>query len=346
MGVYKKDKAGKKWRVVIFLGEGKRQDWTVEGSKDDARAFEARKRVELEVGVSSDQRTAPTFSTYFADHYRPFAEARLKKRTWTNRIYTLATLSQHLGNLRLTELKNPVLEKYQNDRLKHVLPSTINDEMKTLRAVCSHARANGVPCAEITVKDLPERGKRKIRAWTAEQVSQLLASVRERSPNIFGLVLFLLNSGCRKGEALALEWENVDLRRRIIRVMPSEEWQPKDDEAREIPIGDQLLLYLNAQLKTGRYVFPADTGERYAYWPQLAFDRARKAAGLKGGPHTTRHTFATHFLQKRPDLYLLARILGHSDITVTKLYAHLLPDHLERARNAVDFGLASLETLP
>lgn len=342
MGVYKKDKTGKKWRVVIYLGGGQRRDWLIEGSKKDAEAFEARKRTELEVGVSSDQRTAPMFSTYFADHYRPFAEARLKKRTWTNRVYTLATLSAHLGHLRLTELRTNVLEKYQNDRLKNVLPSTVNDEMKTLRAVCAHARANGVPCVEIVVKDLPERGKRKIRAWSSAQVGELLASVRERSPQIFGLVLFLLNTGCRKGEALALEWENVDLRRRLVRIVPNDEWQPKDDEPREIPIGDQLLLYFNAMHKAKRWVFPADTTDRYAFWPQLAFDRARKGAGLKGGPHTTRHTFATHFLQRCPDLYLLARVLGHSDITVTKLYADLLPDHLERARNAVDFGLVHL----
>lgn len=339
MGVYRKDKAGKKWRVVIYLGEGKREDWIIDGTKKDAEAFEARKRTELEVGVSSDLRTAPTFSTYFADHYRPYAEARLKKRTWTNRQYTLATLSEHLGNLRLTELRTPVLEKYQNDRLKQgIRPTTINAEMKTLRAVCTHARANGVPCVEVTVKDLPERGKKKLHAWTDEQVAALLAAVQEHSPHIFGLVLFLLNTGCRKGEALALKWEGVDLRRRLIRIEPSEEWQPKDGEAREIPISDQLHRYLTALPRTAEYVFPSDTGERYAFWPQLAFDRARKAAGLKGGPHVTRHTYATHFLAKVPDLYLLARVLGHGDVAVTKLYAKLLPDHLERARNAVDFG--------
>jgi integrase len=343
MGVYKKDKAGTKWRVVIFLGSGRRSDWIVEGSRADALAFEARKRVELEVGASSDLRTAPTLSTYCADHYRPFAERRLKARTWTNRVYTIGTLSRYLGDLRLTELKKPVLEKYQNDRLgERIKPSTINDEIKILRAICSHARANGVPCVELAIDDLPVRGKRKVMAWNDEQVAALLSSVRERSPHIYGLVLFLLNTGCRRGEALALEWSAVDLRRRLIRIEPSEEWQPKNNEAREIPISDRLLLYFNTMHKAKRWVFPADTGDRYAFWPQLAFDRARKAAGLKGGPHTTRHTFATHFLRKRPDLYLLARILGHSDITVTKLYSHLLPDHLDRARNAVDFGLVDL----
>ena len=73
--------------------------------------------------------------------------------------------------------------------------------------------------------------------------------------------------------------------------------------------------------------------------PKLQFDRARKAARLQGGPHTLRHTFASHFLKQVPDLFLLARVLGHSDTRVTKLYSHLLPEHLARARNAVRFAL-------
>ena len=80
-------------------------------------------------------------------------------------------------------------------------------------------------------------------------------------------------------------------------------------------------------------------GDRYAFWPKLQFDRARKAARLQGGPHTLRHTFASHFLKQVPDLFLLARVLGHSDTRVTKLYSHLLPEHLARARNAVRFAL-------
>jgi hypothetical protein len=43
-------------------------------------------------------------------------------------------------------------------------------------------------------------------------------------------------------------------------------------------------------------------------------------------------------LKEVPDLFLLARVLGHSDARVTRLYSHLLPEHLARARNAVQFG--------
>jgi integrase len=90
--------------------------------------------------------------------------------------------------------------------------------------------------------------------------------------------------------------------------------------------------------RLGRFVFPASHGDRYAEWPRRAFDRARRAAGLKGGPHTLRHTYASHFLQAVPDIFLLAKVLGHSETRTTRLYSHLLPDHLARARNAVNFA--------
>lgn len=48
-----------------------------------------------------------------------------------------------------------------------------------------------------------------------------------------------------------------------------------------------------------------------------------------------RHTYASLFLQRVPDLFLLAEVLGHSSTRTTKIYAHLMPDHLARARGAV-----------
>lgn len=337
MGVYKK---GKKWRVVIHLGAGKRQDWLIDGSRADALVFEARKRIEMEAGTLTEHRTSPSFEDFCVDHYAPYAEPRLKKRTWGNRKFSMKVLNVEFKNTRLTDLRRPLVEKYQLRRIKDGMKATsINDEMKVLRTIMRYAIAIGVPCVVPDFPDLPVRHVRKVVAWNKEQVVTLLHSIKGTSAHIFGLVLFLLNTGCRKGEALALEWSSIDLRRRMIRIEPNEEWQPKDNEAREIPISDHLLLHFNSMHKHKRWVFPADTGDRYAFWPQLAFDRARKAAGLKGGPHSTRHTYASNFLAKVPDLWLLAKILGHSTTGVTALYAHLLPDHLNRALNAVDFGL-------
>ena len=153
------------------------------------------------------------------------------------------------------------------------------------------------------------------------------------------IVVFLTNTGCRRGEALALTWDCVDLTNRMIRIEPSEEWQPKSGRAREVPLSDELHDLLKGLPRRSRYVFPVpDSEDRYLSWPKRKFDRAGEAAKLKGGPHTLRHTFASHFLKQVPDLFLLARVLGHSDTRVTKLYSHLVPEHLARARNAVRFG--------
>jgi integrase len=337
-----------RWRVRIWH-KGKRLDWIVEGTKKDAEAFEARKRVELQrTGGLSETRVAPTFSSFCVTLYRNHAETALKARTWKNRQYTIATLVEFFRNDKLTEITTMRAVEYQQQRLRAgIQPSTVNDEVKVLRAVLNHAHYLGVPAINLVVKDLPVRRKRRLRYSTAEQVTALLAAIAEHSPSLYWPTLFLLETGCRKGEALALQFSDVDLGLGIVRIQPNEEWQPKDNEAREIPIDKKGALYkwLKDEATSGRrFVFVSrrrdeETREPrpFAFWPQRKFDRARIAAGLVGGPHTTRHTFATYFLARVPDLYLLGKILGHSHERVTKLYAHLLPDHLERARGAVAF---------
>ncbi len=337
MPVYPK---GKKWRVVVWH-KGVRHDWVQDGTKAEAEQFGAAKRIELR---ATDPRTAaravPRLLEFCAGAYRTHAIRHLKARTWSNREYTLANLNDQLGKLKLTELATGHIEEYKASRLaEDIRPSTINDELKVLRAVLSYARQLGVPIAQPMIKNIPTRGiKRRAEAWTAAEISRLLKFVRAQSREIEPLVMFLLNTGCRKGEALALEWSSVDLKRRLIRIEPSEEWQPKDGEARQIPISNALLPYLERKHRSKRWVFPNERKERFAFWPQRAFDRAREAAGLTGGPHTCRHTFATHFLQGKPDVFLLARLLGHSHAYVTELYSHLLPDHLATARNVVSLG--------
>jgi site-specific recombinase XerD len=103
-------------------------------------------------------------------------------------------------------------------------------------------------------------------------------------------------------------------------------------------MSDACRAVLSGSKASERWVFPKASGERYVEFPKDAFWAARDRAKLTGGPHTVRHTFASHFLQKVPDLFLLAQVLGHSHQRVTELYAHLLPDHLARARNAVNLG--------
>jgi site-specific recombinase XerD len=85
-----------------------------------------------------------------------------------------------------------------------------------------------------------------------------------------------------------------------------------------------------------RFVFPNRDGVQFGVFPDQIFKELEDAAGISGGVHTLRHCFASNFLATTPDLYLLSQVLGHSHERITAIYAHLLPSHLEKSRNAVN----------
>jgi integrase len=337
MPVYRVQK--NRWRVRVWF-KGRRQDWIVHGTKNDAEAFEARKRLEAEQRDPGEIRTAPTFFDFSMSRYKTFGKSHLRATTWSARRYQLATLIAFFGVMKLTAINTTDIERYKAKRIEDgVKPISINNELAVLQAVLSFARHVGVPVPKLEFKMLPVRDKARLLVWSTEDVERLLLKCEELSPEIGPLVMFISNTGCRRGEALALLWTSVDLERRMVRIEPSAEWQPKSGRAREVPISDELHAVLVALPRASRFVFPSPrTGDRYQFWPKRQFDRARAAAGLTGGPHTLRHTFASHFLKHEPDIFLLARVLGHTDARVTRLYSHLLPEHLARARNAVRFG--------
>ncbi len=335
MPVYR---AGKnRWRVRIWW-RGTRRDWIVNGTKKDAEAYEARKRVEVEHGRPIESRVVPTFFDFSTSRYKPYAKSHLKPSTWSVRRYQLASLVEFFGAMKLTDISAAPVEAYKQRRLEAGLkPISVNNELAVLQAVLSYARHLEVPTCSFAFLPLKVRERSRMIVWSEENVDTLLGACASLSPELVPIVVFLANTGARRGEALALTWDCIDRETGLLRIKPNEEWSPKNNRAREVPLSDELLRVLDGQPRDTRWVFPSRTGERFAFWPKTQFDRARKAAGLVGGPHTLRHTFASHFLKKVPDLFLLARVLGHSDARVTRLYSHLLPEHLARARNAVDF---------
>ena len=62
------------------------------------------------------------------------------------------------------------------------------------------------------------------------------------------------------------------------------------------------------------------------------FKKFLKKSGIKGwecfNVHTLRHTFASHLVMDGSDLYAVSKLLGHSSVAVTQMYAHLAPDYL------------------
>jgi len=221
---------------------------------------------------------------------------------------------------------------------------TINFEIDTLRALFNLAIKWGY------LKDNPTVQVKRLRVTDTIQLEFLSIEDTERllkaTPKEFYPVYFtFLNTGMRKAELENLEWADIDFKRKKIRIRRKEFWQPKTGE-REIPISQpmyDLLTNLKKENDKGHksnFVFSdPKTGGKLRTKLREKLIQIAKQAGLKGLTklHTLRHTFASHLVMQGVDLPTVGKLMGHSDVETTMIYAHLAPDHLARAVTRLPF---------
>lgn len=183
--------------------------------------------------------------------------------------------------------------------------------------------------------------KRPVRFLSLEECERLLsAAAADQYPIYFTLV----NTGLRKAELENLCWSDIDFNRSKIWVRAKKDWKPKTGE-REIPMSGELSQVLEEyRKKSGRsdstdYVFPIRNNGRSHNWLRIELIKLAQEAGIPDltKVHTLRHTFASHLVMSGVDLPTVSKLMGHTDIETTMIYAHLAPDHLANAVTKLPF---------
>ena len=137
----------------------------------------------------------------------------------------------------------------------------------------------------------------------------------------------------RVSEVVGLRREDMNLESAFLKC------RGKGGKERIVPLGqaaiDSLKFYLaklRARLPASEFVFVNSSGKsltRQRIW-QLIRKYAREARIQKKiTPHTFRHSFATHLLERGADLRIVQELLGHADISTTQIYTHVSRDHLK-----------------
>lgn len=92
-------------------------------------------------------------------------------------------------------------------------------------------------------------------------------------------------------------------------------------------------------LKAANYVFPITDSGRSLNWIRRELIKTAQKAGMEDTTkvHTLRHTFASHLVMSGADLPTAGKLLGHTDIATTMIYAHLAPDHVANAVTKLPF---------
>jgi integrase len=227
-------------------------------------------------------------------------------------------------------LRNALSEKYE--------PSSVVCTLATLSRLFVLARNEGlIDCANPASGVERPALRPSVDFLTRDEVENLLEHTNERAPTLHAMIATAIYAGLRQGELFGLRWRDVHLDAGRLDVMRSYKLAPKSGKPRHIPINRELGVILRRWRemcpKTSEgLVFPVD-GAMGSKYETLGLADVLTGAGCHqpedGHPwHMLRHTFASHFVMSGGNILTLQKLLGHSDIKQTLVYAHLAPDFM------------------
>lgn len=168
-----------------------------------------------------------------------------------------------------------------------------------------------------------------------EEVRTVLKQVRD--PMAKAALTAIYACGLRISEGVKLTIADIDGDRKQLWVRCGKGW--KD---RAAPLADHVLKLLRLHHRTcgngGKWLFPHGEGHITTDFLQGVFKQALLETGInkKATPHTLRHSYATHLLENGEDITTLQKVLGHADISTTRIYLHLtkrISDRLDKSLN-------------
>jgi integrase len=237
------------------------------------------------------------------------------------------------------------IAQYEAGRIGEVSPYTVCNELSILRHALHLAKKWGYLDREPAI-EFPKKPEGRKRYLTEEELGRLLqACATSRNTSLLAIVVLAVNTGMRKREILTMTWEHVDLTSDYGINARVELHQTKNGKPRGVPL-NRVCVDVLTELEPNpeQRVGPLFKGRDGMAKTQMrtAFETACKRAGiLHCRFHDLRHTAASHFVMRGRSLQEVKEVLGHSDFRMTLRYAHLSPQHLRSAVEALD-GLTPL----
>jgi integrase/recombinase XerD len=219
--------------------------------------------------------------------------------------------------------------------------STFNGHVCAIRFFYQHVLDLGWDAERICYQ---KRGKKLPVVLSREEVLGLFDVVTNLKHRAILMVLY--SAGLRVSEALKLKAEDIDSHRMMIRVN-----EGKGRKDRYVMLSEKLLTTLRRywwKCRPEAWLFPGQDPSRHLS-PQAVgkfFARARMRAGIlkKATPHTLRHSFATHLLERGVTIRVIQRLLGHRSLRSTEIYTHVAETYLRDTKSPLDDLLPDVES--
>lgn len=375
-GCFSKNGNGYDYRISYIDNSGKRKyKYFWAKTKDECLAKANKWRNEQEGIYSDDVNAYWTVAQWANFWFDNFVTGHVKVTTISD---DRSILDKHIipgiGNIRLKDLTGLKLTRFYNECLKKsngrggtLDPKTVKNIRAVVNRMLECAYNNDLidknPNEKVV---LPKRPKEQTNALLPDDYEKIIKSCLDNATTMDFLVIFFLMTGLRLGEGLGLQWKNVDLKKKTIKIDRQLQSVPNDDKNskrkfkpeilkstktkhsnRTIPMFkevEQILRHVRKlqaknKLKLGQkyfrqldLVFAKDNGDFICDTTFRAFVNKRlKEAGIEHYKiHSFRHSCATVLFEGKADIKKVSKWLGHSGIGITlDTYTHVLPHQLE-----------------
>lgn len=292
----------------------------------------APKQTEIATVVSCEM----TLDQFMTDHYFPHARVHKRSVKRDEQLWRIR-IKPKFGDVAIASIGRRDVQVFHAALLKEGLsPASCDHHVKLLR----HALNLAVDW-EMLEKN-PLRGIKLFNVENElndfandEELARLLDVLRtDENRPVCRILLYLLSTGARRGEALKAKWEHIDLERRVW-VIPAAD--SKSKRIRSVPLNDSAVFVLKDAGTQGvsEWAFPnPQTKLPYCTITRVWY-RLRKKAGIKQMRiHSYRHGFASLLVSNGRSLYEVQQLLGHADPRTSMRYAKIAPKALQEAANA------------
>lgn len=341
------------------------------GSALDNRALRLNLQVLVEYAESENVGYSPTVEEYIKDWLYNVKANTLKPSSFDRKEEVINyQIIPYIGSISVQALSTDDIQNMVNELKKRYSYSTVKKAYECINACLRYAvKKRDLPynaAESVSIPSNMQRSDSDIHFFTEDETRLILQeSVRcckngNRAYRIGEIFIFLLNTGLRIGEALALEWDNIDFEKQLATVRNNVVYvkdrtgsdksyrcikQPSTktkNGSRIVPLNAEAaraLISLKGLNGSTPYVFATKNGKRIH--PRNV-DRTFRAILQRcnipcTGVHSLRHTFASRLFAKGVDVKTVSELLGHSDVGITyDTYIHLIQEQRVVAVNVIE----------
>ena len=237
--------------------------------------------------------------------------------------------------LKLKDIKEENINKYISYLFElNLKSSSVNRKISSIKSLYMFlVKKNILKNSPINEVISPKQEKYLPFSMSEDEVDKLLNSPKPSNKiekRDKAMIEMLYATGMRISELVNLKITDIDTQRCVVKVLG------KGSKERLIPFGEAALESLNAYLSdreesTSKEIFLSNRRtkiSRIAFWHRIKLYLSRENLKNSISPHTLRHAFATHLLNRGADLRSVQLLLGHSDLSTTQIYTHIAKQRL------------------